>query len=146
MRFTRRWQSDCEGAAAVEAALTMPLLLMVMAGLIDGSQAVIQSMRVRAAAEAGAAFARQNGWDSDGIRAAADAATGQSVTTTPQQLKGCTVGGTFVLNAGETCAGGTKVPGSFVKVTVEAPFTPLMPWPGLSYQPKLSSSALVRIG
>jgi Flp pilus assembly protein TadG len=146
MRFTRRWLRDCEGAAAVEAALTMPLLLMVMAGLIDGSRAVVQSMKVRAASEAGAAYARLNGWDSNGIKAAANAATGMTVTTTPQQLKGCTVGGTFVLNTGVTCVGGTRAPGSFVKVTVEAPFTPLMPWPGLSYAPKFTSSALVRIG
>jgi Flp pilus assembly protein TadG len=54
MSKLRRWLMDREGAAAVEAALVMPLLLLLMAGLIDGSRAIVQSMQVSAAAQAGA--------------------------------------------------------------------------------------------
>ena len=52
--------ADRGGAAAIEAALVMPMLLVSMAGLIDGSRALMQSMQVRNAAHAGTPRARRD--------------------------------------------------------------------------------------
>ena len=40
MRFIRRWLSDCEGAAAVEAAMIVPILLIIVFGIIEMSMAL----------------------------------------------------------------------------------------------------------
>src|SRR4051812_25655166 len=82
-RCAARLVHDRRGAAAVEFALVAPILLLLLAGLLDGSRFIRQSMRVSAAAQAGADWAQRNGWNLDGINRAVTSATLTPAAATP---------------------------------------------------------------
>jgi Flp pilus assembly protein TadG len=138
---------DRRGAAAVEFALIAPILLLLMAGLVDGSRYIVQAMQVNAAAQAGADFAVRNGWNAAGITTAVTTATPLAVTASPAptQGAGCAVGTAVQAAVGGSCPNGGGAPGNFVLVSAQKAFTPIMPWPGLPRQPTLSAQARVRI-
>lgn len=138
---------DRHGAAAVELALLLPILVLMLAGLIDLSRLISQTMQVRAAAQAGADHALRRGWNAAAVEAAVTRATPLSVTATPapQSLVGCVSGGAVVAEAGPTCPAGGK-PGLFVTVAAQAPFAAILPGPHRLILPEtLSASALVRV-
>lgn len=141
----RRLARDTRGVAAVEFALLAPVLLLLMAGLVDGSRLILGEMQINAAAQAGADYALRNGWDPGQIAAAVTtagpAATSPTVTLSP----GCVVGGTITpVAAGAACASGGAA-GRYVTVAASAPFKPVAPWPGLKSPQSLSAQAMVRI-
>src|SRR5690606_33144371 len=53
---------DAQGVAAVEFALVLPLLLLLLAGLTDVSRAILTSLWLKAAAQAGGDYAASRGW------------------------------------------------------------------------------------
>jgi Flp pilus assembly protein TadG len=135
---------DRRGAAAVEFALLAPVLLLIMAGLTDGSQLIVTHMQVNSAAQAGADFALRQGWNAAGIQAAVTAAAPVGATGTPVLAQACVVAGAIVTTAAGKCADGGDV-GRFVTVTAQAPFTPLMSWPGIAMPKTINGQATVRI-
>jgi Flp pilus assembly protein TadG len=144
----RRLAGDRRGAAAVEAALVMPMLLVCMAGMIDGGRAILQALQLQAAAQAGADFARSKGGDLTGVGTAATLATPLTVSLSPAPttLEGCATpnGITPAKKHKDKCPGNTD-PGTFVVVTAASAFQTLMPWPGLGWQPVMKATAAVRI-
>jgi Flp pilus assembly protein TadG len=135
-----------DGAAAVEFALLAPLLALMLAGLIDVSRLVEATLQVRAAAQAGAAYARAHGWDATAIAAAVTAATplAASATPAPQTTTACVAGGAIIATAGTTCASGAK-PGQFITVSASAPFKALVPGPHrLALPAQVTAQAVVR--
>jgi Flp pilus assembly protein TadG len=139
-------RADRRGVAAVEFALIAPALCLLVAGLIDGSRLIVQTMQVKAAAQAGADYARKNGWDAAGISNAVTSATSITVTVSPApvQTTACVSGMTIAPTAGGACAAG-GAPGNFITVAAQAPFSPIMPWPGLSQPAAVSAQAVVRL-
>lgn len=136
-----------DGAAAVELVVVMPLLLLLLSGVVDGGRLVLQAMQVHAAAQAGADFARGYGWDSGRISQAVATATRLPVTATPQPaiVTGCLQSsGEIAASSAFTCPDGGAV-GAFVTVHAQAPFDPLMPWPGLAHPNVLTAQSQVRI-
>jgi Flp pilus assembly protein TadG len=138
--------ADRRGVAAVEFALIAPVLLLLAAGLIDGSRFIVQTMQVKAAAQAGADYARAHGWDAAGIAGAVTAATSIAVSASPAptQTPACIANGNLVAPPGATCAAG-GTPGNFVTIAAQAPFAPIMPWPGFSRPTTVSAHAFVRL-
>jgi len=138
--------ADRRGVAAVEFALIAPVLFLLAAGLIDGSRFIVETMQVKAAAQAGADFARKNGWDAAGIATAVTSATSITVSAdpAPTQTAACVSGANLVAPSGATCAAG-GTPGNFIAVAAQAPFAPIMPWPGLSQPTTVAARALVRL-
>lgn len=137
--------ADRRGVAAVEFALIAPVLCLLVAGLIDGSRLIVQTMQVKAAAQAGADYARKNGWDAAGISNAVTSATSIAVTASPAPVQAADcVSGMTIAPGGPTCAGG-GTPGNFITVAAQAPFAPIMPWPGLSQPATVSARAIVRL-
>ena len=146
MPLPRHILTDREGAAAVEAALVMPMLLLLLCGLVDGSRVVVQAMQVHSAAQAGAEYARQKGWNPAAIQQAVTQASSLAVSANPapQTFRGCaTATGVQQTNAA-TCPGGGR-PGDFVRVYARANYTALMPWPGVPLPATLRGDALVRL-
>jgi Flp pilus assembly protein TadG len=144
-----RLAQDRRGASAVEFALIAPILLLMLAGLIDGSQYIVQSMQVRAAAQAGADFAQRNGFDAAAIQTAVLSATALPTSgahaltvSAPTQHTQCLVNGAFVNATGNCAAGGTA--GTFMTVSVQKPFTPILNWPGFSFA-QIKGQSTVRI-
>jgi Flp pilus assembly protein TadG len=142
----KRWIADRGGAASVEFALLLPLLVTLVVGIIDYAQLAYQSMEVAAAAQAGADYALHNGYNASGIQGAVTAATGLTVTATPapQLATACVSGGAIVATAASTCASG-GAPGSYVTVAAQATFTPILAWASFGMPSTLSAQAMVRI-
>lgn len=141
---------DRSGATVLEAALVAPMLLVTMAGMIDGGRVILQQMQLQAAAQAGADYARGQGGDLTGVAGAVRASTGLAVTLTPppRLQEGCATSGGIVaaVKKKDKCTGsGNSDPGTYVIVTVQMPFTTLAPWPGLTWKPTMSATAAVRI-
>jgi hypothetical protein len=137
---------DVSGAAALEAALVMPMLMVTMAGLVDGSRALVQSMQVRAAAHAGAEWAQENGFDAGGVSAAVAGATSlaASASPAPALFYGCaSPHGVEAANKDNKC--GHDPAGQYVRVTATAPFASWAPWPDLTWPANFSATAVVRI-
>lgn len=137
---------DEGGATAVEFALLAPVLLLMLAGLVDASRLIAQSMQVKAAAQAGADYAQRHGWNAAGVEAAVVQATPLSVAAAPapELTTACVSRLALVPATGPTCAAG-GAPGRFVRVGASATFTPLFPWPGLPAAPSLTARALARV-
>ena len=136
------------GTAAIEFAIIAPFLLIILAGLAEISFAIHEAMIAQEAAEAGASYAAQYGWDSVGITNAVEgAANGATITATPapQTFCGCpgTSGVTTVLCTA-TCTGG-KSPGTYVRVDASVPHTTILSYLGLPIPSSLSAHAVVRI-
>jgi Flp pilus assembly protein TadG len=146
-----RLARDRRGASVVEFALIAPVLLLLLAGLIDGSQYIVQSMQVRAAAQAGAEYAQGHGFDADAITAAVQGATALPTTganalavSAPVEASQCLDRtGKLAAATGPTCPAGGPA-GTFVAVNVSKPFTPILDWPGLAFS-RIQAQSTVRV-
>jgi Flp pilus assembly protein TadG len=107
-RTARRSVRGEEGAAAVEAAIVLPLILLVLFGIIDFGRALQQQALLTAAVREGARTAALNG-------------TSAAVTAKVQS-----VAGTDATVATTLCAGGSSVTAD-ASVTATQPFTALTP-------------------
>jgi len=140
-------QRDERGASAVEFALLSPVLFLLAAGAIDTCRLIVQTMQVRAAAQAGADFALRRGFDATGVQNAVENATDPAaITPTGATVTNGCVSGTTITPAtpGAACPGGGFA-GGYVNVGAQANFTPLVPWPGLPGGKTISAQALVRV-
>jgi uncharacterized membrane protein len=147
-RIVRRLAADRRGAAVVETALVLPMLLVTMAGLIDGGRAILQQMQLQAAAQAAADRVRADGGDLAQAEAAAEGATALAVTLDPAPTvqDGCaTPKGIEPARKGKDACGGGRAAATFVIVTAQAAFSPIMPWPGLDFGRAMQATAAVRI-
>ena len=69
------------GAAAAEFAVTLPILVLIIVGVVDYGQAVNASTKLYSAARAGAQYALYHPGDSSGITSAAQNAVNDSNVT-----------------------------------------------------------------
>lgn len=148
VKIVRRLAEDRRGAAVVETALVLPMLLVSMAGLIDGGRAILTQMQLQAAAQAAADRVRADAGDLTQADDAAQSATPLAVTLNPAPLiqDGCAgPNGITAAKKGKDACGGGRNAGTFVIVTTQASFTPIMPWPGLSFGAAMHATAAVRI-
>lgn len=142
----RLWRAQ-DGAAVAEFALVLPMFLVLISGLYDGARLINDSLQVHAAAQAGASYARKNGWDPAGIAQAVTAATPASASATPAPSlsMGCVSGQSIVApKADGTCPGGRPA-GGFVHVWAQAPFAPRAPWPQAIWPASVTAQNVVRI-
>jgi len=135
------------GAAAVEFALAVPILALLMTGGFDFGRALYEQHRLTGAARAGAQYAIQSSttWgDTTDIIAAVrgDANdTASSLTVTTSQ---CTCPSGTLCSSAATCTGST-VAGTYVKVSVSESYATVVNYPFVTSPFTLSSQALVRV-
>jgi Flp pilus assembly protein TadG len=136
------------GAAIVEFALVLPLLLLLTVGLFDLGFGAYQSLQVHAAAEAGAQYAVRHDWDATAIAAAVASATGTggvAATPVPSQVCGCPDGGVFTLKPScGTCPSGSPA-GVYASVSAQLSYSPVLPYPGLPDPLVLTGQAYRRL-
>jgi len=145
-RIGRRCARDRGGAAAVEFALLMPVLMVLLLGLADVATLASRTLQVEAAARTGANYARHNGWQATAItRAASDGLeTLTGVRAVPRLLAGCLQRDASVAAGQKRCAGG-GAPGIYVEVTVTAASAPMLLRSRALLPDSVSGQALVRI-
>jgi len=145
-RLIGLWRAQ-EGAAVAEFAMLLPVFLLLISGLYDGARLIYGALKVRAAAQAGASWARKNGWDLQGVTDAVAAATSTAVSATPapQLAVGCLRGQAIVgPDPHGRCPGGQPA-GGYVLVTAQAPFRPQAPWPAAFWPAVIRAQATVRV-
>jgi len=137
-----------DGAAAVEFAVALPLLAGILLPMLDIGMATYQEMQVIDAAQAGADYALEHGWNSTAIQSAVTNATnlaGVSASPSPSNFCGCPSGSAVAsATCGSTCASGL-VAGSYVTVGAQVTFTPLVPYSGFGSSVVLHGTSTVRI-
>lgn len=156
MKSVIRFTAAETGMNLLEFALLLPLLLLIVAGVVDIGRAAYMSMIVSHGATAGVEYGAQNSKtaaDSAGMKAAAtqDATVVTTTNTTAAAACGCDNGTgnscnplpTSACNSSLSCPGGQIL--ECVKVTTHASFDPLLPWPGLPSSYQANGSAVMRV-
>ncbi|OFX03777.1 MAG: hypothetical protein A3D94_00255 [Alphaproteobacteria bacterium RIFCSPHIGHO2_12_FULL_66_14] len=136
------------GSAAVEAALILPLLLLMVTGLYDLGFAAYESMQVQSAADAGAQYAARNDWNPAAISGAVTSATGGTgitATPAPSQFCACPTGGILSnISCSATCPNG-DTPGLYALVSAQKQHSTVLPYPILPDPLTLTGQAITRL-
>ena len=136
-----------DGSVAIEFSIAAPVLAIMFVPMVDIGMAVYQQMQVQDAAQAGAQFAMAHGWNSSSIQSAVTSATPLSVSASPAPSKscGCPDGSSVsAATCGSTCSDGLQA-GSYVTVSAQATYTPLLPYPLMGSSVTLSAQTTARI-
>jgi len=143
-----RLRGATRGTAAIEFAIIVPMLLILLFGAAEVGFSVYQAMQVQDAAEAGAAYVVEHGWGSAGITAAVTNATGLSGVTAspaPSQFCGCpSISGVVTAVCTATCTGGHPV-SHYVAINVALTRQSIMPLSGLALPTTLTGQSIVRV-
>ena len=136
------------GVAAVEFALIGPLLILAAVCTIDLGMGLHRKMQVQTAAQTGAEYAATHGFDADAIAAAATGATSlTSIAASPAPARFCGCPTSTGINAAtceSTCADGQMV-GTYVRVSTQSTYTPILPYPTLPASYDFTAQATVRV-
>lgn len=145
-RRRRAGTGFCDGAAAVEFALIMPILMAMLVMMIDLGSGGYVSACLQTAAQAGTTYAERHGWNEHQISLAASNATGlPALTVAATKTCDCVTGTEIVTSpCGSTCPAGGAA-GVFVAVHVSTEYAPLIPYPGIGRSITLGASSIVRI-
>jgi Flp pilus assembly protein TadG len=142
------------GTAAIEFAIAIPMLLILLTGLVDVGLAAYDAMQVQYAAEAGGFYVSRHGWDpgsSPGLIAAAvvnsSKVKGIQVPAATQ-FCGCPGAGGIATTAcppsTATCADGST-PSQYVQVNATLPYSAILPAPWLPLPASFSGQSIVRV-
>ncbi len=140
------------GAAVLEVAVMLPLLLLLLLGAIDLGRAASDAITIQSAAQAGAQYGAQDSLhakDIDGIRQAVledlgQSSVGQSVTVDVQRYCNCEgEDGVIDCDTG-SCIDPSLSPRMYVRVTIQHDFTTLINYPGIAHVVPLRQTAFRR--
>ena len=137
------------GAVAIEFSVVLPLMILLLICGTDLGMGIYRNMQVQHAAQAGAQYAVVNSkFNSNAIAGIVQNATSFSNITAvpvPATYCGCADNnGIAPISCGSSCAGG-KIYGTYVSVSAQASYTPILPYPLISSSFSLTGRADVRI-
>lgn len=136
---------DARGTVAVEFALLVPVLMLMLVTLIDFGTAFREKMQAEKAARAGLQYAIYDPADNAGIASAITMATGlpaAQLTINVSRFYECANGTRPV--SPNFCAAGDW-PGTYVRVAISKPYTALLSWGGLAERFTVTGSAEGRV-
>jgi len=140
-----------DGNAAIELALISPVLLILLAGVVEIGMAAYQAMQVQSAVAAGILYAANNGASNlTAIGTAVVNATGTAgitATPAPTTFCGCPTSGTVVSQGADctTVCSDKTAPGQYVTVNAALPHQTIMPFLKLPLPASLTASSTVRV-
>jgi Flp pilus assembly protein TadG len=142
---------DEQGTSLIELALIFPLFVLLLLGAVDFGRAYYLAIEVAGAAHAGAVYGSQHPTDTAGMQnAAQDDAPNVPNLSVPTPTYGCECadGSNYSANCSTAptsiCSSINLNVVNRVNVTVNATYTPLLPWPGWHSSTTLTSSASMR--
>jgi Flp pilus assembly protein TadG len=146
-----RRRRSCRGGAAVELAVLLPILIMVLLGGVDFGRAFFQAVAVRNAAAAAAQYAvyrASNTKDTAGIEQVAlnelsDTAAGEPITVAVQRFCTCANGSSVDCDSG-TCDSTSGPRRTYIRVRVAQPFVTLFDYPGVPHTLPLAQEVYMR--
>lgn len=126
--IVRSWPRDGRGVAAVEFAFVAPILIMLLAGIVDLGFAFERSLRLATAAQAAAQHLLGRPADLEGATAVAAAEAGQgasvSILALPCQCPAANGSPGPTVDCATTCPTGVA---RYLRVTVTRPFEAVFP-------------------
>lgn len=145
--FARGRNRGVHGGALVEFAVTGPALVLMMVCAGDLGLGIYRHMQVQNAAQVGAQYAVAHGFDATAISSAVTAVSSYplSASPAPTQFCGCpSASGVATADCGSTCPSGISA-GTYVTVSTQATYTPVVPYPLLPSSFSFSNQSTVRI-
>jgi Flp pilus assembly protein TadG len=142
MNSRLRW---VRGQSAVELALVTPILVVLLVVAADFGRVFYTSIAVNNAARAGAQYGSESivtAADSAGITAAAKTDGWSSLNVTAGQ---CTCETSTIVAACATSYCTNNPSATYVTVTVTAPFTTIVKYPGLPSSITLTGHAIMQV-
>jgi len=146
----RFWRRSVSGTVAIEFALLIPVLLMLIAITAELGLAMYESMQVNNAVEAGMVYAAKNDFDAAGIASAVVNATGTpGITAAPAPVQFCGCPGADGI-VEETCvspppcADGSPV-GQYARISASLNHQTILPHIGLSLPTTVTAQSIVRL-
>ncbi|MGH9553424.1 MAG: TadE/TadG family type IV pilus assembly protein [Terriglobales bacterium] len=143
------FRNNCRGTAAVEFGLIVPMLVAMLAPLVDLGVAAYTKMQVQNASQAGAEYAAVHGWNTTAIQTAVTSATtlsGISASPAPSESCGCVSGTTITaVTCGATCVASGRAAATFITVNAQAQYSTMLPYPGLSSPLTFNAQSKIRI-
>lgn len=136
---------DRRGVTAVEFAIIAPIMVGMFVSVVDLGLGLYTQVQVANAAQAGAAYAMQKGYNSDAMTTVAQSSTrltGLTVATT--QFCGCpSATGVTTTACTASCSDGLTA-GTFAQVNVSKVYSTLLAYPGLPTTINISEQAVAR--
>jgi Flp pilus assembly protein TadG len=131
-RLLARAARSTSGAAAIEFAIVVPVLTLMVIAVSDIGFGVYRKMQVEGAAQAGAEYAIRNGFDINAITNAVLSATNASTISaspSPTQFCGCATGSSInSVSCGTPCPGGALA-GTYVTVSAQMSYNTTLTYP-----------------
>lgn len=137
---------DDDGVAAIEFALLVPMLMVILTGLTDYGLYINTKMQLQALSDRTAQYVAQGGSEND-VNANiiqrsslyTDGASNQtSITFTSTTACECSDG--VAVSCAGSCSGSDYVR-NFYTATITGTYTPLLPWPGIPDSITLTGSS-----
>ncbi len=140
--------SDASGNAAVEFSLLLPILVFLGIGIVDFGTGTYRQMQVQQAAQVGAEYAVNHGFDANAVaQAVVDGTSFSEVKANPAPTSyyGCVSGSTIIVaQADDTCADGTS-PGTYTTVYASGVYGTEISYTWIPSQFSLTGIATVRL-
>lgn len=137
---------DQRGVTAIEFAVIAPVMIGLFISIADFGLGLYTQVQLANAAQSGAAYAMQKGYNSDTMKTVAQASTrltGVSVATS--QFCGCPSStGVTVTSCTASCGDGLTA-GTFAQVTASKTYSTLLSYPGIPSSISMSETATARI-
>jgi len=141
----RNIRRDERGVTAIEFAVIAPILVGMFISIVDLGLGLYTQVQLANAAQAGAAYAMQKGYNSLGMITVAQSSTrltGVSVTTS--QFCGCpSSSGVTTTACDASCSDGLTA-GTFAQVTATKDYATILSYPGLPSSFHMSEQATAR--
>lgn len=146
----KRFLNGNSGQSLIETALTLSLLILLLAAAVDFGRGYYLLVELKSAAHAGAVYGSQYPTDTTGMQtaAASNAPDLANNSFTKTATWGCECDSSQATTAGTnscttpSCSGGNLV--YYVTVTTGATYSPILPWPGIPKTMTLSETVQMR--
>jgi Flp pilus assembly protein TadG len=138
-------QRDQRGVTAIEFAVIAPIMIGMFISIADLGLGLYTQVQLANAAQAGAAYAMQKGYNGDTMRTVAQASTRlTSVTVATSQFCGCpSTTGVTVTTCASSCGDGLTA-GTFAQVIASKAYSTLLSYPGIPSTINMSETATAR--
>lgn len=140
------FQSE-SGSSLVELGVAMPVLFLLLMGVIDFGRAYYLANEVAGAAHAGAVYGSQYPTDVSGMANAVKLDAPDVPGIGASVVWGCECSDGSNQIAG--CSSTPSCPANivyYVQVRASAPYSPILPWPGIPSSLTLADTATMRSG
>jgi Flp pilus assembly protein TadG len=141
----RNLRRDQRGVTAIEFAVIAPVMIGMFVSISDFGLGLYTQVQLANAAQSGAAYAMQKGYNSDTMKTVAQASTRLTgVTVATSQFCGCpSATGVTVTSCTASCGDGLTA-GTFAQVIASKTYSTLLSYPGIPSTINMSETATAR--